>query len=94
MRDRLGTFRKEIWPIIMPGLVIAAAVATSINFWLLIPALNDLKDQANMGAKARVRQCAIAPASDRVYADAQKRGVISKRDLAKFRAGLPARCLK
>lgn len=94
MRERWAMFRREVWPILMPGLVIAAAVATSVNFWLLIPALHDLKQQADMGAKARVRQCVVAKPADHLYADAQKRGVITRRDLEKFRAGVPARCLK
>lgn len=79
---------------LMPGLVVALAIATSVNFWLLIPALNDLKAQSANGQRARSRQCLLAPVALKVYQAERNRGVITEPDLDLLRGGLPSSCLK
>jgi hypothetical protein len=75
VRRRLTAIRaglSNLWPVILPGLVIALAIGTSLNFWLLIPALSKLKTQSQEGQKARATQCerepVIAKVADAAYA--------------------------
>lgn len=84
----------DAWPVILPGLVVALAIGTSLNFWLLIPALSKLKEQSEEGKKARVTQCRVFPISIKVYTAAVRYELISQQDLQTYKRAAPQGCPK
>jgi hypothetical protein len=95
VRRRLTAIRaglSNLWPVILPGLVIALAVGTSLNFWLLVPALSKLKAQSEEGQKARATQCEVFPVTLKVYTAAVRYRLISEEDLATYRRASPTGC--
>lgn len=77
------------------GVVATLAILTigiAILFALLIPALGRISDQASAGDQAKRRQCQLSPISLKVYRQARRDDVITKRDLAKFKKSTPREC--
>jgi len=72
---------RDWWLTVVMGVM---AVAIIILFWLLVPALGRLSDQAQAGAAGKRRQCAVLPVATKMYADAQKRHIITSRDFETF----------
>ena len=75
--------RVRLWayPIVM-GVM---GVGVAVNFALLIPLIDKVTRQSTEGRDARVRQQAVYPVSVKLYTDAERRGVISARELACFK---------
>lgn len=76
----------------LPIFLVALALGIVVNFILLIPALNQLSDQASAGRDARDRSCKLLPASSKVYADAWERGVITESELELFTSSAQQVC--
>lgn len=70
----------------LPSFLGLALVGVAVNFTLLLPALHRQAIQSHEGQLARARQRATYPVSLKVYEDAERRGVISARDLACFKS--------
>lgn len=67
-------------------------VMIAVLFALLIPALGKVSRQAKDGQLARHRQCLLFPGSLRLYEGAERYGIISREDLARFVSNAPQGC--
>lgn len=81
----MTTLKREVKSWFLPGMVALMAVAIAVEFMLLIPLLREQGQQAMQGERARKRQQAVYPVSLKIYVDAERRGVISRRELECFR---------
>lgn len=69
------------WPTAL-GLM---AVGIVVNFTLLVPLIGTVATESAKGKDARDRQQAVYPVSVKLYVDAERRGVITARELACFK---------
>ena len=61
------------------------ATGIVINFTLLVPLIGQVATQSSEGQDARQRQQAVYPVSVKLYEDAERRRVITVRELACFK---------
>jgi len=70
------------WRPVLLGLMTAGIV---VNFALLLPLINRFAMESAKGKDARDRQQAVYPVSVKLYEDAERRRVITVRELACFK---------
>jgi hypothetical protein len=72
-------------------ITLVCVVGTCLCFIGLGYLQSQVRSQASDGQKARIRQCELAPISEKTYRWFKASGVITHEELQKFRAGAPSR---
>lgn len=73
-----------------PVLMTVMAVGITVEAALLVPVIKKQSEQAAAGNDARLRQCAIAPVSEKQQLWFRDHGVITAQDLRMYRRGAPS----
>lgn len=82
MAERFDRVMASPW---VTRMMLVFTIGTCMNFAGLGVAIYLIRGQAHQGDLARKRQQAVYPVSMKLYEDAARRGVISRKDLECFR---------
>jgi hypothetical protein len=78
--------KRWAYPIVMATMAVGIVIEAS----LLVPVIQKQAEASRAGADARVRQCELAPISDKQEQWFHASGVISYEELQKYREGAPS----